>query len=58
MHVTLLELFAAVLLVGGSALVLWMVREADAAFGPVRTAEKVPAIRTRPAVEPPLRRAA
>ena len=53
---TLLELFAAVLLVGGSALVLWTVLEADAAYGPTRVAEETPPIRT--SAEPPLRRAA
>jgi len=55
--VTVLELFAAVLLAGGSVLVLWVVRQADAAVPPLRTAEP-PAPVLRPVQEPPLRRAA
>jgi hypothetical protein len=54
--VTLIEVFAAVLLVGGSALVLWTVREADAAFEPIREPEATPVVRS--VVETPLRRAA
>lgn len=52
----MLELFAAVLLAGGSALVFWVVREADAAVGPLRAAERAPVLRS--VEEPPLRRAA
>ncbi len=53
---TLLELFAAVLLTGGSALVLWVIREADAVAGPLRAVEPAPVLRS--VEEPPLRRAA
>jgi hypothetical protein len=54
--VTLLEMFAAVLLTGGSALVLWVIREADAVVGPLKAAEPAPVLRS--VEEPPLRRAA
>jgi hypothetical protein len=54
--VILIEAVAAVLLVGGSALVLRAVREADQAFESIREPEATPVVRT--VVEPPLRRAA
>ncbi|MFI5184072.1 MAG: hypothetical protein ACHQNV_06720 [Vicinamibacteria bacterium] len=53
---TLLEMFAAVLLAGGSALVLWTVLEADRAIGPASEPEVTPVV--RPMAEVPLRRAA
>jgi len=52
----LIEVVAAVLLVGGSALVFRAVREADEAFEAIRESEAMPVVRS--VAEPPLRRAA